>query len=133
MITVDLFVCCERFSDGIRGLTIHNAFDWLDSFTAPVEASFIVLAEITFTQDEQGSHEFRLDFTDEDARPFVNLPPPTVENIKAIGGRTRARFLFSVEIPSISFQQAGEYILGLHIDHKLAATRFLTVRVNRLG
>ena len=113
---IQVAVLCDAATESGGKLNLLGAFDAIYTPQLPaIHAQCSIALRMTFTNAEEGAHQLRLNFVDEDGRsimPGIDLPvgvvvPPEVHFV------TRN---FIINIQQLKFDKPGLYSIDLSLD-----------------
>ncbi|EEF60921.1 DUF6941 family protein [Pedosphaera parvula] len=130
---IQVAVLCDAATDSGGKLNILGAFDGLNPPQFPfVYAQCCIALRLTFTSEEEGTHQLRLTFMDEDGKmlmPGIDLPI-------AVAIPAESHFATSNVIvvhPPLKFEKAGLYSVDISLDGRQQGSIPLLVRGTRQG
>lgn len=123
-------VLCDAATDDNGKLNLLGAFDTIYTQQLPaVHPQCSIALRITFGQADEGEHQVRLSFVDEDGRsimPGIDIP---VEVALAEDAHFGTRN-FIINIQQLKFDQPGLYSIDLSMDGDSRASIPLLVKHN---
>ena len=126
---VEIFNLCDFAQTDANGkLSLIGIFDIINVKQVPATHNFCSLvAKIRFDKNEEGVKKIRISINDLDGKSII----PTMDMITPVNiprNQTHANIQVVSLIPQIKFPYFGEYLIGLDIDGRQAASATIYVR-----
>ena len=127
---IQVAVLCDAATDDNGKLNLLGAFDTIYTQQLPaVHPQCSIALRVTFSHEDEGSHQFRLNFVDADGgsiMPGIDIPVQVViPGDSHFGTRN-----FIVNIQQLKFQSPGLYSIDLSMDERTQASIPLLVKHN---
>jgi hypothetical protein len=127
--TTQVAVLCDAATDENGKLSILGAFDTIYTPQLPaVHPQCSIALRVTFFGGDEGKHNLRLSFVDEDGRSIMpDFPPIPVEVVLPDEMHFGTRN-FIVNIQQLKFEAPGLYSIDVSLDDKPQASIPLLVK-----
>ena len=126
---IQVAVLCDAANDSGGKLNLLGAFDTIHAQQLPAVHPFCSVAlRVTFGDAEEGQHQLRLNFVDDDGHsvmPNIDIPV----NIALPDNSHFVTCNFIVNIQQLKFEAAGYYSIDLTLDGKMQARIPLAVKL----
>jgi len=126
--TIQIAVLCDAAADYGGKLNLLGTFDTIYSGQFPaVHPHCAIALRISFTKLEEGRHQFKLNFVDEDGKsimPPIDMPVDVV----VPGDATFVSRNFVVNIQGLKIERPGLYSIDLAVDGQHEASIPLAVK-----
>ncbi len=131
--TIQIAVLCDAAADYNGKLNLLGTFDTIYSGQFPaVHPHCAIALRISFTKMEEGRHQFKLNFVNEDGQsimPPIDMPV----DITIPGDSTFLSRNFVVNIQGLKIEQPGLYSVDLAVDGRHEASIPLAVKKMEKG
>lgn len=126
---VQVAVLCDAATDSGGKLNILGAFDTIHAQQLPVvHPQCSIALRATFNNTEEGSHNLRLNFVDEDGRSIMPDFPLIPAEIALPEDSHFVTCNFIVNIQQLKFDTPGFYSVEVSLDDKLQTSIPLLVK-----
>ena len=126
---VQVAVLCDAAADCNGKLIVHGTFDTIVTSQLPiVHPSCSVALRMLFNKVEEGKHEIKLHFGDEDGKPVMQTPPLPMEVMVPDDSIFVSRNLI-INIQQLKFDKAGLYSIDFALDGRQAGSIPLLVKL----
>ncbi|MFN7138077.1 MAG: DUF6941 family protein [Limisphaerales bacterium] len=126
--TIQIAVLCDAAADYSGKLNLLGTFDTIYSGQFPaVHPHCAIALRVSFTKMEEGRHQFKLNFVDEDGQsimPHIDMPVDVV----VPGDSTFVSRNFVVNIQGLKIDRPGLYSVDLSMDGEHEASIPLAVK-----
>jgi len=126
--TIQIAVLCDAAADYSGKLNLLGTFDTIFSGQFPaVHPHCAIALRVSFNKMEEGRHQFRLNFVDEDGKsimPHIDMPVDVV----VPGDATFVTRNFVVNIQGLKIDQPGLYSVDVAVDGQHEASIPLAVK-----
>ena len=127
---VQVAVLCDAATDSGGKLNVLGAFDTIQAQTIPVvHPQCSIALRATFNNTEEGHHNLRLNFVDEDGRSIMPDFPPIPADITLPEDSHFVTCNFIVNIQQLKFDTPGFYSVEISLDDELHTSIPLLVKV----
>jgi len=127
-VTVELFCLCDAATEAGGKLNILGAFDRVWSKEVPAQvAQCAVAARVRFGREEEGVHQLRITFSDDDGALVIPALDSTIE-LRFAGGELTLPINLIVLLPQLKLPRIGDYTVDLALDATHVASLPLAVR-----
>ncbi|MBA4148675.1 MAG: hypothetical protein H0X66_11225 [Verrucomicrobia bacterium] len=114
--TIQVAVLCDAAADYSGKLNLLGTFDTIYSGQFPaVHPHCAIALRVSFTKMEEGRHQFRLNFGDEDGKSIMQ-PIDMPVDVVVPGDATFVSRNFVVNIQGLKIEQPGLYSIDLALD-----------------
>ena len=113
---IEIFTLCDAATEDRGKLNLLGSFDHLMARQAPVvHASCALALKMRFAKTEEGSHQIRVTFIDEDGHEVLDALQVTVSVLVAPGESTATSHIV-LNIQQLKLPNFGEYSIDLAVD-----------------
>lgn len=123
-----LFVVCDAATEWCGKVNVLGTFDRINCVQIPaVHHACAVVGSLRFEAIEEGIHQFKVRFSDEDGREIL----PAMEGqipIKVPPGAPYVTVNLVFNLQNVQFPKAGEYSIDLAVDGRIEASHPLFVQ-----
>lgn len=126
---IQVAVLCDAATDDNGKLNLLGAFDTIYARELPaIHPQCAVALRVTFSNDDEGKHQLRLNFVDADGRSITPDFPPIPVDVSLPGDMHFGTRNYIVNIQQLKFDQPGLYSMDVMFDEKVQAGIPLLVR-----
>src|SRR4051794_2302205 len=119
---IQMAVLCDAAADYSGKLNILGTFDTIFSGQFPaMHPQCSIALRVVFNKMEEGKHELKLNFVDEDGKSIMQPIPMPVE-VVVPGDATFVSRNFVVNMQGLRFEQPGLYSIDLSADGRHEAS-----------
>jgi hypothetical protein len=126
---IQVAVLCDAATDTDCKLNLLGAFDAIYTRQLPaVHPACSVALRMTFTNAEEGAHELRLNFVDEDGQSIMPGLPPVPLQVNVPDEAHFVTLNCIMNIQQLKFDKPGLYSIDLSLDGRQHSSIPLLVR-----
>lgn len=125
---VELFCVCDAATESGGKLNVLGAFDRVWSNEAPLTVTqCAVVARLRFQREEEGQHQLRVTFSDDDGKLVIPALDSAIE-LRFTGPEMTLPINLIILLPGLKLPHFGDYTVDLALDANHVASRPLAVR-----
>lgn len=127
---IQVAVLCDAATDNSGKLNILGTFDTIFTSQLPaVHPQCAIALRLMFEKAEEGRHEVRLDFVDEDGKPLTKDPIVQPVDVQVPEETIFLSRNFIVNIQNLRFEKEGLYSINVALDGREEGSIPLLVRI----
>lgn len=127
---IQVAVLCDAATDNSGKLNILGTFDTIFTSQLPaVHPQCAIALRMMFEKAEEGRHEVRLDFVDEDGKPLTKDPIVQPVDVQVPEETIFLSRNFIVNIQNLRFEKEGLYSINVALDGREEGSIPLLVRI----
>jgi uncharacterized membrane protein len=127
---IQVAVLCDAATDNSGKLNILGTFDTIFTSQLPaVHPQCSIALRLMFEKAEEGRHEVRLNFVDEDGKPLTKDPIVQPVDVQVPDETIFLSRNFIVNIQNLRFEKEGLYSINIALDGREEGSIPLLVRI----
>jgi hypothetical protein len=127
-VNVEIFCLCDAATEAGGKLNILGAFDRVLSTELPAQVTqCAVAARVRFSREEEGEHQLRITFSDDDGALVIPALDSKID-LRFAGGELTLPINLIVLLPHLKLPRLGDYTVDLALDAVHVASLPLAVR-----